>query len=54
MEFKDSCNLCGDAPATLKLTLTNVQGHLLDRIVICKPCLDKFGSNLELQSGDVK
>lgn len=46
------CNLCGDRPVELKLTLSDINtSEVLDSIDICRPCLIKYGDKLELQAG---
>lgn len=51
----NDCAFCApNNKAQLKITVTDMDGILLDSIKLCRPCFDKFGSQLELEIGDLK
>ncbi len=54
-ENGNDCNLCADRPAVIKITASQLKtGIVLDAIDVCKECLEKFGSNLELTVGNME
>jgi hypothetical protein len=51
-ENGEDCNLCGNRPAKLKVTVTKLStSEVLDKVDVCYTCMNKYGNDLELTVG---